>query len=57
MTSTATQIPTPARRAWTPPTSELRGSIAELVQICKSSGKKDSYGCRTPRQWSDHDDD
>ena len=32
------------RKAWVPPSTERRGSVAELVQACKKSGGNDSSG-------------
>lgn len=37
------------RKAWTPPVSERRGSVADLVQQVKVSGGDDSSGGRRLR--------
>lgn len=43
-TNTSSDHTGPARRAWTVPTATYRGSVAELVQIAKTSGNQDCSG-------------
>lgn len=46
MKKTPSETTKTRRRAWTTPTAEFRGTVAELVQIAKTSGNQDCSGHR-----------